>query len=892
MVKQKLLDLANKISGTKPGSKLEIKPEHPEYRILVPVVTEEMAEVALCLGLREPMSAEEIAPLCGKPVEETEKLLWELAVAGVAFVNKIDGVDKYWHEVWVPGHMEMMVNNKENVEKYPEIAICFDDYGRKKGPMAAGNIPMGVGPMRVIPIEQSISGETRRASYEEVSKYLDENTIFSVSDCACRTSREAMGEGCGHLKEDMCIQLGHAAEYYIRTGRGREITREEAYDIIKKAEENGLMHNIPNLDGAGKTHAICNCCECSCFALRLANMWTNPDMIRSNYVSHVDKDKCVACGECVENCPTNALKLGQKLCTKTPIIEKKRDLPYDTEWGPDKWNPDYRINKKVVVDTGTSPCKSECPAHIGIQGYIKLASQGRYTEALELIKHENPFPAVCGRVCPRYCESACTRSDIDDPIAIDDIKKFIAEQDLNKDVRYVPKHRHEYGKKIAVIGAGPAGLSCAYYLAIDGYKVTVFEKQKVLGGMLTLGIPSFRLEKDVVNAEIDILRELGVEFKTGVEVGKDVSLKDLRSQGYEAFYLAIGAGAGRSLGIEGEDAKGVITGVDFLRNVNLNETSKLEGSVVVIGGGNVAIDVARTATRLSVSKVEMFCLESREQMPALEEEIDEAIAEDITINNSWGPKRIITENGRVVGVEFNKCISVFDENKKFNPKFDENETKIVKADNVLISVGQAMDWGNLIENSKIELNPNKTIKADSVTYQTGEPDVFAGGDALTGPKFAIDAIALGKEGAISIHRYVQPGQSLILGRIKRDYRSFDKENLVLEGYDCIPRQKISHNDGNKSKETFKDLRGTFTEEQVKKETDRCLGCGATVVDEFMCVGCGSCTTKCKFDAISLVRKYDKVGVELKDLKPTVVKYVLKRKGKIAIKKVKNLFTRK
>lgn len=895
MVKAKVLDLANKISRTKRGAKDEIKPEYPEYRILEPVVTEEMAEVGLCLGFRTPMSAAEIASICGKPVEETATLLWQLAVAGVAFVNEIDGVDKYWHDIWVPGHMEMMVNNKENVKKYPQIAEAFDAYGKRKGPAAAGIFPVGTGPMRVIPIEQAIQGETRRASYEEVSQYLNENTVFSVSDCSCRTSREAMGEGCGHLKEDMCIQMGHAAEYYIRTGRGRQITREEAFEIIKKAEANGLMHSIPNLDGPGKTHAICNCCGCSCFAMRIAGMFVNPDMVRSNYVSKVDKDKCVACGECVENCPTNALKLGQKLCTKTPVMEKERPLPYDTEWGPDKWNPDYRTNREVVADIGTSPCKAECPAHIGIQGYIKLASQGRYREALELIKHENPFPAVCGRICPRKCESACTRGDVDDPIAIDEIKKFIAEQDLNMESRYVPEVRHQYGNKIAVIGAGPCGLSCAFYLALEGYKVVVFEKEKVLGGMLTLGIPSYRLEKDVVHAEIDILRELGVEFKTGIEVGKDVSLHELREQGFEAFYLAIGAQGGRKLNIEGEDAQGVITGIDFLKKVNLKETLRMEGPAIVIGGGNVAIDVARTAARIGASQVQMYCLESRNDMPALVEEIEEALSEGIDINNSWGPTHILVEEGKVVGVEFKKCLSVIDGDGRFNPKYDEAETKVVEASNIIISVGQAMEWGSMLADSKIELNPNKTIKADPDTYQTGEPDVFAGGDALTGPKFAIDAIAMGKEGAISIHRYVQPGQSLNLGRTKRDYRAFDKANLELGGYDHIPRQKTSHVDGEKSKETFRDLRTTFTEEQIRMETERCLSCGATSVDEFMCVGCGSCVTRCKFDAISLVRKYDAAGVEFSELKPLVMKYAVKRKLRITAKKatrtLKSIFSR-
>jgi NADPH-dependent glutamate synthase beta subunit-like oxidoreductase len=888
-VNEKVLDLANHISKKKRGSKNEIRPEDPEYMILEPVVTEEMAEVALCMEIRKKVTAAELAPLCGKTVDHTAKLLWDLAYAGVCFVNVINGVDTYWYDTWVPGIMEMMVNNKENVKKFPQIAEAFEAYGRVRGPRTVGAFPVGVGLMRVIPIEQAIDGETRKASYEEVSKYLKDNTIFSVSDCSCRTARESMGEGCGHLKEDMCIQMGHAAEYYIRTGRGREITREEAFEIIRRAEENGLMHQIPNLDGSGKTHAICNCCGCSCLALRTASMFKNVDMVRSNYVSHVDKDKCVACGECVETCPVNALQLGQKLCAVTPIPIKKSETPRNTEWGPDKWNPDYRTNRKDVVDSGTSPCKTECPAHIAIQGYIKLASQGKYTEALELIKYENPFPAVCGRICPRKCESACTRGDVDSPVAIDEIKKFIAEQDLNKAHRYVPKKRHEYGNQIAVIGAGPAGLSCAFYLSLDGYKVTVFEKQKALGGMLTLGIPSFRLEKEVVIAEIEILQELGVEFKTGIEVGKDVSLKDLRGQGYEAFYLAIGAQLGRKLGLEGEEAEGVITGVEFLRRVNLGENCQLEGKTLVIGGGNVAIDVARTAVRTGASKVAMFCLESRDTMPALDEEIDEAIEEDIIINNSWGPTRIVTESGHVVGVEFKKCISTLDANNNFNPKYDESDTILVAADNVLLSIGQAIDYGNLLVESMIELNPNKTIKADAFTYQTTEPDVFAGGDVLTGPRFAIDAIAAGKQGAISIHRYVQPGQSLTIGRDRREYHILDKENLDLEGYDRIPRQKAGHTEGIKSNETFQDLRVTFTNEQVMKETERCLNCGATVTNEYLCVGCGACTMKCKFDAISLVRQYNGTGVAYEELKPVVVKQILKRKGKIAMKKAVNVF---
>lgn len=895
-VKKRVLDFANKINRSKSGSKRAVLPEHPEYKLFEKVVTDDMAEVGMHLEFRNPQSAAEIAQKCGKSPEETAKLLWDLAYAGASCMNEIDGVDKYWLEIWVPGHMEAVVNGPDFTKKYPQIGAAFDNYGRRRAPLAVGNFPIGTGPMRVVPIERAIDGETRRASYEEISHYLEQADRFSVSNCSCRTAREATGEGCGHLKEDMCIQLDWAAEYYIRTDRAREITREEAYEIIRRAEDNGLMHQVPNVEGPGKTHAICNCCSCSCLALRNANMWGNYDFIRSNYISEVDTDKCVACGECVEVCPTNALKLGQKLCTTTPIPKVVKELPYNTEWTEDKWNPDYRTNKKVVVETGSSPCKAECPAHIGIQGYIKLAAQGRYTEALELIKKENPFPAVCGRICPRKCESECTRGDIDDPVAIDDIKKFIAQKDLDADVRYIPAKRHEYGNKIAVVGAGPAGLSCAYYLALDGYAVTVFEKEKVLGGMLTMGIPSFRLEKDVLNAEIDILKEMGVEFVTGMEIGKTKSLEQLRAEGYEAFYLAIGAQAGRGLGLEGEEAAGVFTGVDFLRRVALEqEKVKLSGPTVVIGGGNVAIDVARSAVRTGSDSVSMYCLESRQEMPALEEEIEEALSEEITINNSWGPQEILTEKGKVTGIRFKKCLSVFDEEGRFAPRFDESQVITVEASQIILSIGQAIDWGGLLEGTTLELNRNNTAKADETTFQTAQSDIFVGGDAHTGPRFAIDAIAQGKEAAISIHRYVHPGQSLVLGRLKRDYRAFDKGSLVLEGYDRMPRQRTDHVPGTETKKTFSDLRGILTEEQIQKETERCLSCGAVVADPDMCVGCGACTTRCKFEAITLTRKYDGVGVDYPELKPLVIKHLLKRKLRIALTKpfkaLKKVFTK-
>lgn len=891
-IKKKVLELANRISQMELGTQhFELFYDDPEYKILEPVVTEEMAEVGLCLELGKPQTAEQVATRCGNSVEETIKRLDELSNAGVCISLPVQGAERYWVSIWVPGIMEAMVNNKEQVYKYPQIGEAFEEYTRIRFAPYAPNIPVGKGIMRVVPIEMAINSESRKASYDEISQYVEANQLFAVTDCSCRTARELMGEGCGHLKEDMCIMLGGAAMYYIRTGKGRKVSKEEVYTILKRAEDNGLVHQISNVDGdgVGVVNSICNCCGCSCFALRMSEMYKTPDMSRSNYVSKIDPEKCVACGQCVEACSMNALKLAQKLCTKKPIPEEEeRQLPYDNDWGPDKWNVEYHLNREDVVDTGTAPCKTNCPAHIAIQGYIKLAAQGKYTEALELIKKDNPFPAVCGRICNRRCESACTRGDIDEPIAIDEIKKFIAEQDLNKDVRFVPKMLNQLGKKypqkIAVIGAGPAGMSCAYYLTIKGYDVTVFEKQQKLGGMLTLGIPSFRLEKNVVEAEIDVLREMGVEFKTGIEVGKDITLDELRKQGYKAFYLAIGAQEGRMINVEGEFAEGVITGVDFLLNINLGKDFKLAGKTVVIGGGNVAIDVARTAVRLGTSDVSMYCLESRDIMPAAADEIEEAEAENITINNSWGPKRIVVENGKVVGVEFKKCTKIFDDKHHFNPQFDEMDTIIVKADNVLLSIGQTIVWGNLLEGSKVEINRNCTAKIDSFTYQSGQPDIFIGGDACTGPKFAIDAIVAGKEAAISIHRFVQPGQSLILGRDRKQYKELDKFNADLSNFDTMPRQKPISEYNINAKKSFRDFRGTLTEEQVKNETERCIGCGATVVDEYMCIGCGVCTTKCKFDAISLVKKYDETGGSFAQLPSIVMPYMKARQERIAIKK--------
>ena len=867
-LRPKIVKLA-KIIGGVTGITTKIDENAPEYYCMAGILTDEEADVAIAAGLRKERTAAYLAKKVGKTVQEVQPLLDNLVYYGIfrRSHNETLGEDTYYMQIFAPGILEMMVNQQDLLETHPEVGRAFEEYTRNLAANMGAMIPDGYGLMRVIPVESALEGIPGVNEFERISHYLDKYDRFSVSPCSCRASRTSIGDGCGHLDEDMCIQMGKGAEHYIRSGRAREITREQALEIIKRAEENGLMHDMVNIEEPGESAAICNCCACACFGLRVGLMYGARDAIRSNYVAEVDEAKCVACGQCVETCPGNALKLGQKLCSTEDLTQKPNYVKLSETLHPKRtWDPNYREDHEDVVPTGTAPCKTACPAHIPVQGYLKLAAQGRYTDALELIKKENPFPAVCGRICNKRCEDACTRGSIDDPIAIDDIKKFIAEKDLEAGTRFVPKMLNQIGRpypeKIAVIGAGPAGLSCAYYLAVKGYPVTVFEKESVPGGMLTLGIPSFRLEKDVVNAEIDVLKELGVEFRFGVEVGKNMTLDALRADGYKAIYLAVGASKGTPAGCPGDDLKGVFTGVEFLRAVNLGKRPTIGKQVAVIGGGNVAIDVARAAVRRGAD-VTLLYRRGREEMPAADEEVAEADAEGVKFRFLSAPVEILGEKGKATAIKVETMtLGEPDEKGRRKPVgTGEFETLAVSA--VISAIGQQIDLCGIDAGSKLQLGKRGTVLVDPATYQTDEPDVFAGGDLVTGPKFAIDAIAAGKEAAVSIHRFVHPGQRQLIGREHRDYKSLDPATVAvpIESFDNTPRQHAHDGSAEEAKKTFHDLRGVFTEEQMKKETERCLGCGAVVLNEDQCIGCGICTTKCKFDAIRLEKVNDTHGRE-------------------------------
>ena len=887
-LRPKIVKLAKIIGGIS-GVVNKIDENAPEYYSMANIVSDDEADIAIAAGLRKERTAGYLANKVGKTVDEIMPLLDNLVYYGVfrRTYSTEAGQDVYFMQIFAPGILEMMVNNKELMDAHPEVGRAFEEYTRLRMQTMGPILPAGYGLMRVIPCESAIADNPDADEFEKLSYYLNKYDKFSVSPCSCRASRTSLGDGCGHLDEDMCIQMGKGAEHYIRSGRAREITREEALEIIKRAEDNGLMHDIPNIEEAGDSAAICNCCACACFGLRAGMMFGARDAIRSNYVATVDEAKCVACAQCVEVCPGNALKLGQKLgCTNDTTPPEYVKIT-DTVFFKKAFNPDYRENREDVLPSGTAPCKVACPAHIPVQGYLKLAAQGRYTEALELIKTENPFPAVCGRICNKRCEAECTRASIDEAVAIDEVKRFIADHDLHESTRFVPKMVNQIGRpyteKIAVIGAGPAGMSCAYYLANKGYPVTVFDRNPIPGGMLTLGIPSFRLEKDVLNAEIDILKAMGVEFKCGVEVGKDVTIEQLRAEGYKGFYLAIGAQKSAPLGIPGEELDGVFGGVDFLREVNLGAEPAIGKSVAVIGGGNVAMDVCRTAVRLG-AKATVIYRRGEEEMPADPEEVAEAKAEGVSFKFLCAPVEIVGRDGKVTSV---KCevmeLGEPDEKGRRKP-IGTGKFETIKVDAVIAAVGQQVDWGTL-DVGALETTKRGTAVADALTYQTAQPDIFVGGDVYTGPKFAIDAIAAGKEAAISLHRYVHPGQTLTMGRDRRHYIALDKEHALIGigGFDCEKRQMHGYNAA-KAK-TFSDERVTFTQEQVRKETARCLGCGATKVDEYLCIGCGLCTTKCKFDAIKLkkVRKIHAGTFETLPIK--VAEGLVKRSGNIVKKAV-------
>ena len=890
-----------------------VSADDPEYWGLREMLTPEMVDMCNKMKLRKHYTLDDLIKLHkGVDPKHVEEVYEQMSVIGII---EYDYGDNYTHNLkddhpipnapkikryrlpfFVPGSAELFNSSVDRIEKNPAVTSFFErmtfiPLAGITHMVAPGG--MGIG-MHVIPVEKAIDAKQESITLERISYWLNKyEGHIAAGICSCRASRAVLGDGCTDDVNDWCVQLGDMADYAVETHRAHYITKERALEIFELAEKNGYVHQITNIDGENKIFDICNCNVRICNALRTSMLFNTPYLSRSAYTSFVDRDKCVACGKCVEICPAGAVKLGQKLCKKdgSPVQYRHAVLPDKVRWGEYAWDENYRDTKVAsnTYEQGSAPCKAACPAHVPIQAYLKLARDGKYREALAMIKTENPFPSVCGRVCNKRCEDACTRGLVDAPVSIDAVKKFVADLELRSEDRFVPEKTVQsiYGKwddKIAVIGGGPAGLSAAYYLAEMGYTPTVFEKNPTPGGMLTYGIPSYKLEKDVIEAEIDVLRKLGVEIKCGVNVGEDVTLDELRAQGYKAFYIAIGCQGGRRPGVPNDEADGTDIAVAYLRKSYENRVP-FAGSVVVVGGGNVAVDCARNAHRLGAESVKMFSLESRDEMPATKQEIAETLEEDIEICNGWGPKEVLTdESGKVTGIVFKRCVSVFDAAGKFAPAYDENETVEVKADKIVFAIGQSIEWGKLLEGSKVEFWHGNYPVADKFTYQTAQEDIFVGGDVYTGPKFVIDAIAAGHEAAESLHRYVRPKAHMTIGRNKRAYTPLNKDDITFPDYDRAGRQEAAMDDSEDHRMSYKDLHGTLTAEQVATETARCLSCGASYVDPNKCIGCGLCTTKCQFDAIRLIRDNPRCSdMRVAEDKVTgLMKYELARVGKIIL----------
>ena len=877
---KKYAKLAKKITDVVIHKITGVKTKDPEYWGLKETLTEEQVDLMLKMKLRKFYTFEELMKM-NKELSplDLQRILDELSIIGFIEYDYGDRYDfeaprddlpkikRYRISFFVPGSAELLNSTADRIAKNPIVASFFE---RMTFIPLAGITQMippggdGVG-MHVIPVEKAIEHNNEALPIEKISHWMKKyDGHIAAGICSCRASRAYLGDGCVDDWDDWCIQFGDMADYAVETGRAHYITKERALEIFELSEKNGFVHQITNIDGENKIFDICNCDVKICNALRTSMLFNTPNLSRSAYTANVETQKCVACGQCVEFCPAGAVKLGQKLCKADgkPMEYPSAVLPDKIRWGKYAWDENYRdtMRKSETYASGTAPCKVACPAHVPVQGYLKKAGEGKYEEALALIKTQNPFPAVCGRVCNKRCEEECTRGKLDGAVNIDGVKKFVADLDLNAKTRYVPEKivPSTYGhfdEKIAIIGAGPAGLSAAYYLALMGFKPVVFEKNEKPGGMMMYGIPSYKLEKDVIEAEIEIIKQLGVEIRCKCEVGKDVTIAQLKEQGFKAFYVAIGCQGGRLPNIPNEDAKGCEIAIDYLRENNRKE---FKGKVVVVGGGNVAYDVARTAMRLNAESVDMFCLEDRKTMPASKDEIAEGEEEGIVLHNSYGPKEIkVNAKGEVSAIVFKKCVRTINDEGKFAPEYDENDLLEVPADKIIFAIGQRIVWGDLLKDTKVTFWRGDYPLADKLTYQTADEDIFVGGDVFTGPRFVIDAIAAGHAVADALARHVRPMAHPTIAYSHRGFTPLNKEDINLAGYDEAGRNEAGMDSKIDFHHSFKDAHLTLTEEQVKAETARCLSCGAARVDPNKCIGCGVCTTKCKFDAIHLLRDHPK-----------------------------------
>ncbi len=524
-------------------------------------------------------------------------------------------------------------------------------------------------------------------------------------------------------------------------------------------------------------------------------------------VERVDGELCNGCGICVTTCPLDVIRLDT-------VVADKEESP---------------------------PCRKACPAGVDIRGYMYLLKNGMIAEAIDVLRDSLPLPAITGRVCPHPCESECARKEVDEAVNINALERFVADFWLSEKAEPALKI---YAAKVAVVGSGPAGLACAYFLSRMGYSVTVFEARPVLGGMLRLGIPEYRLARDVLDAQLSYIADMGVEFRAGIVVGKDLTLEEIQKE-YPAVFYAAGNQLSRRVEIDGVGLEGISWGLDFLAGVNLGKLTEVKGRVVVIGGGNVAVDVALTALRLGAENVELACLETEGTMPAFREEIDQAVEEGVLINDGWGPRKILGADGQVAGVELVRCTCVYDQREQFCPSYDETVTKTVAADMVILAIGQAADVSLLP--AELKISRGGTIQADPITLETTCPGIFAGGDVVSGPASVVEAIAAGKRASVSIDRHLRgldlkDGRYLLPKRVKKP---------PMEGIEPVARNYPSMVPAVERVGDFREVKLGFDEDTANLEVQRCMTCGSRAILSYVddCMLCLYCERDCPQKAI-------------------------------------------
>ncbi len=895
MLRKKIIRLAKLFNG-KLSRYYQINGRSPEYQILANLLTDKQADVVLAAGLRKVRTVSALSRRSGYVTEDIVRISGELAQLGFFSSWVEDGVRKYYADAFVPATMMNVLTNEVTVANHPEVAELFDRYIARMDDMFPANRAVGTGMVRVIPAAASISDKNSSDSgedgsnseesvvsdYDKLSYYLDNASKLCVSSCACAVARRVECEGDGTIENGLCLHLDRQAEYYIETGRGREITRNEALRLLRRTDSIGLIHTLVNTYAKGKALTICTSSYSTCLGLRGAIDKGTFVSVASNFIAE-RKDGCVACGKCMSSCPTNAIRMSSRfsLIDVQSILSPMRKNERNDE------GVDYRERFEECDRSGTAPCMAYCRLGMPVQAFLNLTEAGEYEKAYELMLENNPFPTITSLLCVCESESHCARGRIDEAVAIKDVERFLSAK-CSAD-HPIPSTINSagtvYDDKIAIVGSGAAGMSCAYFLAKMGYRPVIFEKDNIPGGALSKYVPIYRIDKSIVEQEFDKLEKMGVEIRCGINVGVDITAEELKKAGFGAFMLAIGMQDGKFADASGNDAEGIYSGMEYLRMLNRNEIEIHKGDVVVVGDGIVAFSLARSIARKGGNDVFLFTKCSRDEIDMELEELLNAETEGVEVNNEWVISEVLGTAGRVSAAVFKKVIRKKGYGNESLPEYDENDIRTVECSTLIYAVNQVIDWCGLDKQFGIEIDPKKNLPViDFRTFETSVPGVFAGGDMAEGDFGVADSIKEGRICAESIHRYLRKGQNLKIARRKGKYVPINRDSINYQSVDYSPVQRV-HAEYDKryvNRRSFFFGKVVYSDDQAKAEASRCLDCSKISYDADRCIGCGQCSAKCPTSSFGMAKRSRKDvfsdGYE-SNMSSLIVSRVVSSKGK-------------